>query len=73
MNLYRFLQGNGWSKRLEQVDCFDENHVLYNDIFILQRYTNDYGVHKCLCGGVQVSGKVKIVAQDPTHLYLHDT
>ena len=64
LNLYRFLHADSWSKSLHQIDHFAQNHVLYNNIFVSRRYTEEYGVYKHLSGGVQVSGKAKFTAQD---------
>ena len=45
--------------------------MLYNNIFVLQRYTKECGVHECLSVGVRVSEKAKITAQDSiTYIFM---
>ena len=52
---FNYMHAYGWSENFHHIDLFALNDVLYNLIFVLQRYTNKYRVYRCLIGRVRIS------------------
>ena len=58
MNLLRSPHTNDSSEILQQIVLYNQQHVLYYNIFASQGHTKIYGGHECLNGGMRVSKQV---------------